>query len=280
MSSYKQTRKLMPMNPSTRERATNFYVETYDLAVSDWPGEITFYREMVAEARSKGGGVLEIGCGTGRVAIRLAQDAVDVVGLDLSSQMLEVAREKSMGFQNIRWVLADMRSFELGETFALVIIPGHSFQSLNTALDQVMCLETIKRHLAPGGVLVVHLDHQDARWLGDLLREKGGRFEAAEQFRHPSTDHMVRTSRAWSYEPSTQTAVAQTIWEEFDANGQVVDRWQKQPVRLHCVFRFEMEHLFARTGFDVESVYGDFFRQALHDDSTDMVWVARSGAIT
>ena len=63
----------MSMNPSTGERAADFYAETYDLAVSDWPGEIMFYREMAAQARSKGGGVLEIGCGTGRVAIRLAR---------------------------------------------------------------------------------------------------------------------------------------------------------------------------------------------------------------
>ena len=51
----------MSMNPSTNDRSTDFYVETYDLAVSDWPDEITFCREMAAEARSKGGGVLEIG---------------------------------------------------------------------------------------------------------------------------------------------------------------------------------------------------------------------------
>jgi SAM-dependent methyltransferase len=105
------------MNPSIDERSADFYIETYDLAGPIWPGEIAFYREMAAEARFKGGGVLEIGCGTGRVAIRLAQDGIDVVGFDLFPKMLEVAREKSMGLQNIRWVLADIRSFELGETF-------------------------------------------------------------------------------------------------------------------------------------------------------------------
>ena len=66
----------MSLNPSTDERSADFYVETYDLAVSDWPGEITFYCEMAAEARSKGGGVLEIGCGTGRVAMPLASHLV------------------------------------------------------------------------------------------------------------------------------------------------------------------------------------------------------------
>jgi ubiquinone/menaquinone biosynthesis C-methylase UbiE len=265
------------MSQSAGERAAEFYAQTYDDSVPDWPGEINFYREMAAGVKANGETVLEIACGTGRVAIRLAQDGVNVVGLDLSPKMLKVARQKSVGLENMRWVQADMRSFELGEAFGLVIIPGHAFQNLNTPQDQVACLECIKRHLSPGGTLVIHLDHQDLSWLGDLLREKGGLFEAAEQFQHPKTGRQIRTSRAWSYEPATQTAISQTAWEEIEADGQVVDRWQTNPIRLHCVFRFEMEHLLARVGFAVEGVYGDFFRQTLRDESSEMVWVARSG---
>jgi len=44
---------------------------------------------------------------------------------------------------------------------------------------------------------------------------------------------------------------------------------------LHCVFRFEMEHLLARAGFEVEALHGDFFRQELQDNSPDMIWAAR-----
>jgi hypothetical protein len=57
--------------------------------------------------------------------------------------------------------------------------------------------------------------------------------------------------------------------------GAVLERWQSEPVRLHCVFRFEMEHLLGRTGFAVDALYGDFFRQPLCDDSSEMIWVAR-----
>jgi SAM-dependent methyltransferase len=220
--------------------------------------------------------VLEVACGTGRVAIRLARDGVEVVGLDLSSAMLDVAREKSAGMSNIRWVQGDMRSFELGETFGLVIIPGHAFQNMLTAADQIACLESLERHLSPRGTLVVHLDHQNVGWLGDLTRDRGGVFETAEQFCHPKTGRQVRTSRAWSYEPSTQTAIAQTVWEEINADGEVADRWESGPIRLHCVFRFEMEHLLALTGFEVEAVYGNFFREELTDESTEMVWVAKN----
>lgn len=263
------------MSLSSDERAAEFYARTYDESVPDWPGEMDFYRELAGEVKRNGVTVLEIACGTGRVAIRLAQTGVTVVGLDLSCRMLEVARKKSAGLENIRWIQGDMRSFELGEAFGLVIIPGHSFQHLNTSEDQVACLECVRCHLSPGGLLVVHLDHQDLSWLGDLLRGKAGVYEAAEQFRHPESGRQVRTCRAWSYEPAGQTAICQTAWEEIGADGQVVNRWQTQPIRLHCVFRFEMEHLLARVGFAVEAVYGDFFRHALEDKSSEMIWVAQ-----
>ena len=255
--------------------ASQFYAQTYDESVPDWPGEIDFYRELAAKVKSSGGSLLEVACGTGRVAIRLAQGGVKVVGLDISPAMLAVARQKSAGLENLHWVQADMRSFELGERFELAIIPGHAFQNLNTPQDQVACLECIQRHLTSGGTLVVHLDHQDISWLGDLVSGKGGVFEATEQFRHPQTGRPIRTSRAWSYEPATQTAICQTVWEEIDENGQVVERWQTDAVRLHCVFRFEMEHLLGRTGYAVEAVWGDFFRNKLEDRSQNMVWVAR-----
>jgi len=260
------------MSQSIAERVA----QLYDASVPDWPGEIDFYRELATGIKLKGQAVLEIACGTGRVAIRLAQVGARVVGIDLSAAMLDVAREKSVGIPNVRWVEGDMMSFELGETFGLVIIPGHSFQFMLTPEHQVACLECIKRHLVPGGVLVVHLDHQDIDWLGKLCTEKGGISEMAEELMHPETGRLIRTLRAWSYEPSKQTASAVTVWEEIDTDGEVVDRWERGPIRMHCVFRFEMEHLLARVGFEVEAVYGDFFRRELKDESADMIWVLRN----
>lgn len=212
--------------------------------------------------------------------MRLAQSGLSVVGLDRSPEMLEVARQKSVNNKHVRWVEGDMRSFKLDDTFNPIVIPGHSFQNLNTPEDQIACLECIKQHLKPGGVLLVHLDHmneENMSWLGELSREKGGVFEAAEQFKHSKTGCQVQTKRAWSYEPATQTAIVQTVWEEIEADGEIINRWDTGPIRLHCVFRFEMEHLLKRVGFDIEQIYGDFFRQELRDDSTEMIWIARKG---
>src|SRR5262245_22003682 len=122
------------------QQDAQFYAQTYDVSVPDWPGEIDFYRALVAEVKSGNGSVLEIACGTGRVALRLIQEGVRIVGLDLSPHMLAVAQQKSAGLQNIRWVQADMRSFALDEVFEMALIPGHAFQNLLTSEDQVACL--------------------------------------------------------------------------------------------------------------------------------------------
>lgn len=263
------------MSKFATKHAREFYARTYDTVVPDWPGEIDFYRQLAAEVFANDQAVLEVACGTGRVAVRLAQEGGEVVGLDLSSAMLDVAREKSAGMGNVRWAQGDMRSFDLGESFGLVIIPGHSFQNILTADDQFACLASIQRHLAADGRLVVHLDQPEVSWLGDLTRDLGGVFEASDPFVHPQTGHQIRTLHAWSYEPATQTAISHKGWEELDKDGQVTDRLDRGPIRLHVVFRFEMEHLLARTGFAVEAVYGDFYQQELQDDSSEMVWVAR-----
>ncbi len=268
------------MSQSQDERGAQFYAETYDESVADWPDEINFYQEMAANAKHAGGSVLELACGSGRVTIRLARSGASVVGLDLSAKMLEVARRKSVDLGNIRWVEGNMRSFHLDEVFGLVIIPGHAFQHLNTPEDQVASLECIKRHLLPGAKLVVHLDHQDFTWLGGLVVQKENHFEARGKFTHAATGRDIQSFRAWSYEPSSQTAVCRARWEEMDADGHVTDSWQTAPVRLHCVFRFEMEHLLARVGFTVDAVYGDFSRHPLADDSSDMVWVAHVASTT
>lgn len=126
--------------------------ELYDVSVPDWDGEIDFYRGLAQEAKARGQSVLEVACGTGRVAIQLVQEGVKVIGTDLSEEMLEMAQGKST---NVGWVQSDMRTLDLGEAFGLILVPGHSFQFMLTPEDQVKALETIKCHLIPGGPMAI-----------------------------------------------------------------------------------------------------------------------------
>ncbi len=248
----------------------------YERYVPEWPGEAAFYGAAAAEAQARGEAVLEVACGTGRVAIPLARQGARVTGLDLSEPMLEVARRHSDGLPNVRWVLGDMRAFDLGERFGLALIPGHAFQNLLTPDDQAACLAAIRQHLLPGGKLIVHLDHQDITWLGAISGPSPGKCEPREEVTHPATGARYRSRRAWSYQRATQTATLIKVWEQLDGDGAVVEQHVSHPIRLHCVFRFEMEHLLHRAGFTVDAVYGNFDGEPLTDDSEQMIWVSRT----
>ena len=249
-------------------------IQFYDTVVSDWPGEIDFYRALTIEVKERGGSILEVGCGTGRVALRLAQEGVPVVGLDFSPGMLAVARQKSQGMSNVRWVEGDMRAFELGKCFDLIIVPGHSFQFMLTSADQVACLACLRRHLTADGKLVVHLNHDGLSWLGSVSQSQGTDFELVGEY--PYAEGCVRKWNAWSDEPSTQTASVVTAWETIGEDGVVRERQETAKKRLHSVCRFEMEHLLTRTGFEVDALYGDFYRLEFGDTSGDMIWVAHA----
>jgi ubiquinone/menaquinone biosynthesis C-methylase UbiE len=252
------------------------YTQLYDQRVPDWEGELDFYRSLIHDSSLKANGVLEIACGTGRVAIQLAKEGIDITGMDLSAEMLDVAKTKSGGIPNLRWAQGDMRTFDLGKKFGIIISPGHSFQFMSTPEDQVQCLETLKRHLVDGGLLVLHLDHQDYGWLAELLAQTEPVHEKGRLTTHPQTGRRFRASSYWTFEPATQNATSHMSWEEVDDSENVIQILEMEPKRLHCIFRFEMEHLLHRVGFSVEAVYGDFFKHELTDSSGQMIWVAKS----
>lgn len=258
---------------SARLTVEELAAKLYHFTLPEWTGEYAFYREQARETKSLGP-VLEVACGTGRIAIDLAQQGIEVTGFDLSHEMLGIARKISAGMQNVRWEIADMRSFELGERYGLVVIPGHSFQFMLTPSDQLACLASIRRHLVPGGRLVIHIDHQDLGWLWDLYKGNGGKFEQVREVPHPESGNQVVVSRAWTYEPCTQTGAASTVWEEFDVQGELVQRWERGPVFMHSIFRFEMEHLLSRAGFTIRALYGNFERAPLQDNSSEMIWIS------
>jgi len=128
----------------------------YDL-VEQYTGDVPWYIE---EARRAGGEVLELGCGTGRVLIPLAQAGFRVTGVDLASDMLaqcrrKLDREPDDVRRRVTLLEADMRRLSIDRQFALAILPLYTGVHLLTAADQAQAFAAIAWHLAPGGVLLM-----------------------------------------------------------------------------------------------------------------------------
>ncbi len=259
--------------------ADRIYAGTYDATSVGWPGEQDAYlqwcRAAALEARPPR--VLEVACGTGRVARALADTGCDVVGVDASAAMIDQAQSQRPG-ENPRWVVGDMRSFKVGEQFDIALIPGHSFQFMTTAGDQAAALDTIGRHLRPGGRLVIHIDRPGSEWAASLPPSAPDPVERelGEPLTDPATGVAWRSRYAWTYDPASEIATFHADWVNLDESGDVVQAVPQNARHLKIIGRVEMEHALLRAGFRREGVFGDFFGGPMSSSpSGEMIWVAR-----
>src|SRR5262249_35445843 len=98
-----------------------------------WSASDDFY---LAQAREAGGRILDLGCGTGMLARRIAAAGLAVIGVDPAEGMLQVARSRP-GADKVTWVHGDGQSLRLPERFDLAYMTGHAFQALLTDADAV-----------------------------------------------------------------------------------------------------------------------------------------------
>jgi SAM-dependent methyltransferase len=171
----------------------------YDRLFPGGEQAVDFYR---AEADRQGGCVLELGCGTGRKLIPIASDGHPCVGIELSPGMLaEAQRKADERAVAVEWVQGDMRDFDLGRTFDLVLIAANSLLHLHEAGDLVSCFRSVRKHLAPGARLVFDVFKPSVRMLAhaDGVRRR----RDALSFVHP--DHgAVHVDVAETYDAAEQ----------------------------------------------------------------------------
>ena len=139
--------------------------------------DLKFYRELALHCGNK---ALELGVGTGRLAIPLAKAGITVFGIDNSTHMLKIAREKlareSAGVSK-RVILkkGDMINFRLRQLFPFIYIPGSTFGHNITIEQQEQTLNCIHKHLEENGTLAFDLDQiqpDKPKALGGLIENR------------------------------------------------------------------------------------------------------------
>ncbi len=115
--------------------------------------------------------VLDIGCGTGSVTLRLADRGHKVTGVDPADGMLQVARMKDRE-SKVEWVQAPAAEFTLPDRFDLAIMTGHVFQVFLDDAETLAALRNTHRHMAPGGRLLLESRNPLAKAWEDWTRRK------------------------------------------------------------------------------------------------------------
>jgi len=236
---------------------------------------------FMSEAVNAGSPVVEIGCGTGRVLIPTARAGVEVVGVDSSRHMLRVCRDRLQQEpeavqSRVTLVQADMRSFEIDRRFTLATIPFRPFQHLVTVEDQLACLATIRRHLVDGGCLILDIFNPslDALVNGPVGEEVGDEAE----FTMPDGRRVVRRHKTVATDRFTQVNHFELVYHVTHPDG----RHERlvHAFSMRYVFRFEAEHLLARSGFEVEHVYADYEKHPYGSTYPgDLIFVARKTSL-
>lgn len=208
--------------------------------------------------RESGGYVLELGCGTGRLLIRTARAGIQIVGLDYSTQMLDICRQRlSAESDAVRakaeLVQGDMRHFDLGRCFTLATIPFRAFQHLIELNEQLACLTSVRRHLEAGGRLILDLFNPS---LDSLVNDRVGEIVREEPpFDMPDGRRVIRRHRFTADDRTRQVRDVELIYDVTHSDGRQERLLHAFPFRY--IFRFEAEHLLARAGFEVEHLYAD-----------------------
>jgi SAM-dependent methyltransferase len=217
--------------------------------------DVKFYVEMAKELQ---GPVLEIGCGTGRVLIPTARAGIEIVGLDLSTHMLDICRQRleQEGEDvkaKVRLVEADMRDFELSRKFQLITIPFRPFQHLTTTKDQIACLTAVRSHLNTGGRFILDFFNPALEALvGEIGKEVGDEPE----FSMPDGRRVIRRHKIVERDYFNQINYVELIYYVTHQNGKEERLVHSFPMKY--LFRYEAEHLLARCGFEIEQVYSDY----------------------
>lgn len=226
----------------------------YDL-LCGWSADRDFYLSL-ADGEPKS--ILDLGCGTGLICDAYAARGHDVTGVDPSSSMLDIARQKPHGGR-IEWVECYSQDFRSDKRFDLIIMTGHAFQVLLDETAVLAALAAMREHLTDGGRIVFESRNPEIDW---KTRWDGGVSEVVQdELVVRETRHIVsygegRVHFETSYHFPSETLVSTS--------------------KLLFLSRGEIERYIQVSGLRTEAVYGDWDRKPFDELMSDeMIFVVR-----
>jgi len=218
----------------------------YDRLNADVVDDIPCYRRLAGDTPMA---ILELACGTGRIAIPLARDGHAVTGVDVSASMLRYARDKARAAGvHVRWILADGRALALRARFGLILLPFNSLAHFHDAESIGACLSTARCHLAPDGRFVVDMFNPRFDYL--MRRPEDRHFVA--RYEDPDSGQPVLVTETSTYDRASQIIHNRWHFRVGDGAEEVV------PLNMRVFFPQELDAMLRCADFVIEAKYGDY----------------------
>ena len=252
------------MPPSvTRTEDTTLYTDTHLYDTMTWGGCEPIYLDA---ALRSGGPVLELGCGTGRMLVPMAERGLSVTGIDQSAEMLATARQRLLSIGvSASLVEGDMSRFTFPESFAFIFCAINSLLHLLTTDDLRSCFASVRRALRPDGCFMFDIVNFQPAYLALAPgeRHKVGEYESDLHGRYIIEETL-------RYDAATQV-VHKTFF--YSADGAPDFRLVHFPLRV--LFPQELEALLALEGLQLETRLGDRSGAPFHSASPSQLCIVR-----
>ena len=236
----------------------------YDLEDGGYDADYPLTEQL---ARELGGPLLDLACGTGTMAIRLAAQGYQVTGVDIVPEMIAWASQKAAKQEiAIEWVVADARTFQLQKQFPFLYMLGNAFQHFLTRADQEALLARVREHLHPAGCFLFGTRNPSPRNLFEA------RYPEPKTYTTPDGRQYVATEQQ-EYDPITQIQHYTFRDQWLNPAGQPEEKTGRTALRY--VFPQEMEALLFYNGFQIRSCYGSWQQEPLTATSREMIYVCQ-----
>lgn len=227
----------------------------YDAEYVHVGADIPGYRAWAAR---RGGPILELACGTGRLTFPMAETGTEVVGVDISASMISRAEEKRRAWSPppggaVHFSVGDMREIRLGRTFPNVVIGLNGAMHMVSDDDLAAALETARVHLRSDGLLALDVFSLPPAALG---RAPEARYDPQEMI-DPRDGQRYVVTESTRYDPARQLHQLSFFYQPVDGRGQPTGAELRSDLEVRVIFPRELELWLRVTGFEIVGDWDD-----------------------
>jgi ubiquinone/menaquinone biosynthesis C-methylase UbiE len=233
---------------------TGMVVDTWDLFrgdTSQW-SDRPFYKGFIEEY---GQPAVDIGCATGRLVLDYLAEGIDIDGVDVSPEMIAIAREKARkkGLKPNLYV-QPIEALELPRTYRTILVPSSTFQLLTDPETAREAMRRMVAHLEPGGALVMPFM---ILWTeGQPLEE-----EAVHEANRVHDNALVRRISRSRYDPPAKLEYSETVFQVFVSGEMVAEEYHRRAPATRWYALDEAVDLYHEAGLGEVKAYSSFTRQ-------------------
>lgn len=243
----------------------------YDAETGDKTDDLALYSRL---ARAHPGAILDVGCGTGRVLIHLANAGHRIHGIENDAAMLERLEAKVQSQPHLRerlsFVRADAQTVGFDRQFSLILLSYNALMHFKTQASQLALLANLRSCLAAGGALVIDLPNAAPAYAD----ENSDALTWERNFLDPASGHLVMLQSVSWLDRAAQLLSVDWIYDEIDGDGGL--RRLIASHELRYFFLAELRLLLDLCRFQVDAVHGDH-EGGKYDDESERMIVFASG---